>query len=301
MTDIQTGISDEVVIEEKDSGTDITQYLGRITGASHTYRDPTDQGYGIGDWKPQEIMEGQVTIEGSVTCMPPDLQPFRLIGTYTDEDGTYTITPDKKLTEMTFKQQKIDDGGVVTIDSFKFGSYTMRFGEDQDLEIEFSGQGKSFQLDTGSTIDTPSSTYDTRRFYDVKVAIDGETIGSVSSFTADFNRDLEAVRGLEDSSSRTPTEIIEKNFDHSFDIDINITDGDAYKHALNDTSSPYTVQDNKSTVDVTVTITTSSGSDEYQMTGCMVSEISSDMSDDAEKRIASIRGVATDVTIDGDI
>ena len=303
MVDYETGMADEVKIEDAGDSSDYTQYLGRITAASHTVSPDVTQGYTIGDWKPKENIDGLTTIEGSVTCSPPNLKLLQLVGTYSEDtdEGIYSISLDKILGKTTFKQQKIGDGGVATLSGFKFGSYTMRVGEDQDLEIELSGQGDDFDLDTSTTITTPSAnSYDTKKYYDVKVSIDGDTVGSAASVTADYNRDLEAIKGMEDNSSRTPTEIIEKNFDHSFDIDINITNADAYSKMLDDASSPYTIQDERSDQDIVVTIDTSAGNDTYTMKNCRMEEISSDMDDSKDKRIATIRGVCRDVEISGD-
>ncbi len=300
MVDYETGMADEVKIIDAGDSSDYTQYLGRITAASHTVSPDVAQGYTIGDWKPKENIDGMTTIEGSVTCNPPNLKLLQLVGTYSEGSGTYSISLDKILGKNTFKQQKIGDGGVATLSGFKFGSYTLRVGEDQDLEVELSGQGDDFDLDTSATITTPSSTYDTKKYYDVTVSIGGDTIGSAASVTADYNRDLEAVKGMEDNSNRTPSEIIEKNFDHSFDMDINITDADAYNKALDSSSSPYTIQDERSDQDIVITISTSAGSDTYTMKNCRMEEISSDMDDSKDKRIATIRGVCRDVEISGD-
>lgn len=302
---VQTGVTDEIILE--DSGnTDITDELGVITSASHTVNQPVDQRRSIGQGaKPVTNLDNLAEITGGIECQPPKLEILKVFGSYTDNgNGTYTVTFDDTLPTHTFKQQKVDSGGTVTLTGFKFGSFSLSVSENETLSLSMDGQGTDFSNDTSETISTPSGDFSARQFFDCKLDIDGTNVGSVDSATIDLNRSLNAFKGIEDDASgekRLPTEIIEENFELSFNIVINIENNRAYEEALDDTSSPLEVQDSRSNVPITLIVETDAGTDDFKLTGCLVDEVSSDQENNGQKRTATITGVAQDGTIDGDI
>lgn len=302
---VETGLSEQISI--KDSGsTEKADLLGIITSASHTKTDDVTQQASIGQGaKYQQNTDGLIEVTGNVSCMPPNLKALEFFGTFTDNgDGTYTVTPDSTLPEFTFKQQKIDGGGTVSLDSFKFGSFTLSCSQGDNLELDMDGQGKDFSFDDSETITTPDVSGTVRRFFDTKIKIGGTVVGSVDTFSIDFNRNLEAFKGIEDFSSgdkRNPSEIIEKLFDVSFNLTINITDSTAYQEAMDDSNSPYEVNNDRSDTTISLVIDTSAGTDTLELSSARPNEVSADMANDAEKRTVDLNGVAQDWTVNGDL
>jgi len=304
---VETGLSENISI--KDSGsTEKADLLGIISAANHSKSEDVNQVASVGQGAQyQQNIDGLVEVTGSVTGMPPNLKCLQFLGSFTDDgDGTYTVEPTTTLPEYTFKQQKIEGGGTATLSNFKFGSFSLSGSEGENLEVEFSGMGKDFSFDDSETISTPSVSGTVRRFFDLKVKIGDSpsVIGSVESFTIDFNRNLEAFKGIEDftsGSKRKPTELIEKLFDGSFNLVINITDSTAYQRAMDDTSSPYEVNDSRTDTKVQLVIDTSAGTDTLELTGARPDEVSADMANDAEKRTVTLSGVYQDWSVDGDL
>jgi hypothetical protein len=172
------------------------------------------------------------------------------------------------------------------------------------LELAADGQGTTFKFDDSETITTEAPDTQVRKFFDAQVSMDGTTVGSVDSFTVDFNRDLEAFKGIEDDAAgekRTPTEIVEKIFDVAFDIVINIENGRAYEEALGDSSSPYEVKDDRGNITVTVTVDTPAGTDDLELQGARPEEVSAEQNNEGEVLTASVSGVAQTWTVNGDL
>jgi len=285
---VETGITEEIELQEKSGGSEVlTDKLGLIQSATHTVSQSVETVASVGQGaQPQANVDGVAQIEGGVTCNPSNLEILELFGTFTDNgDGTYTVSPDDTLPSFTFKQLKVSGGGTAILDGFKFGSFSLSAENEGRLELTADGQGTSFKFDDSETITTESPETDVRKFFDAQVSIDGSTVGSVESFTVDFNRDLEAFKGIEDDAAgekRTPTEIVEKIFDLSFDIVINIENGRAYEEGLGDSSSPYEVQDDRSNVDITITVETSAGSDEFKVFDALAEEVSAEQNNEGE-------------------
>jgi len=136
---------------------------------------------------------------------------------------------------------------------------------------------------------------------DSKISIGGTTVGSVESWEMSFNRNLESFKGIEDDTDkRKPSRLIEKNYDVSFNATINIEDSTAYEETLGG-SNPYGIEDDRSDQNITVTVDTSAGSDILTVTDARFEEVSADMSNDSEKRTASLTGVAKTWDVDGDL
>lgn len=302
----QTFIADEATLTDG-SGNERIDLFGHLKTISHTINQPVNQSYSIGQGgDAQALTDGVVEPNGQLNGEPPNLECLRLFGTYTDNgDGTYTITPDDNLPTYTFKQQKIDDGGVATLSEYKFGSYSLSASSDGNLSIETEGLARVFDgFDESETITTPTPAGDPREFFHAKVKIDGDDVGSVESFSQDFNRNLEAIKGLEHDAAgekRQPTAIIEKLFDVSGSMVINIENGRAYEEALNDSSSPYELQDTRSEFDVVLEVDTPAGTDTHTVIGCLFEEISAEMNADGEKRTASLAFVGRTWETTGDI
>jgi len=304
---VETGITEEIKLQEKSEGSEVlTNKLGLIQSATHTVSQSVETLASIGQGaKPQANVDGVAQIEGGVTCNPSNLEILELFGTFTDNgDGTYTVSPDDTLPSFTFKQLKVSGGGTASLDGFKFGSFSLSAENEGRLELTADGQGTSFKFDDSETITTESPETDVRKFFDAQISIDGSTVGSVESFTIDFNRDLEGFKGIEDDAAgekRTPTEIVEKIFDLSFDIVINIENGRAYEEGLGDNSSPYEVQDDRSNVDIKITVDTSAGSDEFKVFDALAEEVSAEQNNEGEVLTATVTGVAQDWQVDGDL
>jgi len=303
---VQTGITDEILLEETGGGTDITQFLGPITGAGHTVTQDVNQRKSIGQGvKPVTNLDTVAELQGSLDFQPGDMQWLQLFGSFTDNgDGTYTVTLDQTLDQYTFKQQKVDDGGTVTLDNFTFGSFTLDVGEGDTMSVSVDGQSTDFQNDTTETITTPAVTQEPRQFFQCYVEIGGTAVGSVDSASIDHNRSLQQFKGLEDDADgrkRLPTEIIPSDFSLSYSLVVNIENNRAYEEALDDTTSPLEIQDSRSDTTVTLVVETEAGTDRLELTGALFDEVSADMENNGEKRTATITGVALDATVNGDL
>lgn len=303
----QTFIADEATLQEFSGGTERIDLFGHLKTISHTLNQPANTSYSIGQGgAAQALTEDVIELSAQLNGEPPNLECLRVFGDYTDNgDGTYTITPADQLPRYTYKQQKISDGGVATVDEFKFGSYSLSVDSNGNLSVETSGQARVWGgFDDSETISTPSPAGNPREFFHATVKIDGTAVGSVESFNQDFNRNLEAIKGIEDdaaSEKRQPTAIIEKLFDVSGSMVINITNSRAYQEALDDSSSPYELQDTRTEVPITLEVDTTAGTDEHTVTGCLFDEISAEMNADGEKRTASMAFVGRTWQTDGDI
>lgn len=304
---VETGLADAIsVVDSNGSGSEIVNKFGILVGAQHSQSQDVTQKSSIGlQPRVQENLDGVAEISGQITSNPPNLQVLEIFGTFTDNgDDTYTVEPDENLPVFEMEQQKIDGGGVATLEGFKFGSFSLSVQEDQELELEVSGMGDGFEFDDTATISQSQPDGSPRRFFDCKVKMDGTVVGSVDTATLDFNRDLEAFKGIEDDAAgekRTPTELIEKMFGLSFNIVINIEDATAYEKALDDAGNPYTIQDERSDITISIVIDTDAGTDEITYTGARAEEVSADMANDVEKRTATVSGVAQDWDVDGDL
>lgn len=304
---ISTGISENIKVVEKSGGsTNITNRFGLLLNASHTVTQPTETRGSIGSGaQPPATIERVAEINGSITSNPAKLRVLEIFGNFNDNgDGTYTVNPTDNLPTYTVKQQKVSGGGTATLDDFKFGSFSLSAEEDGELELVVSGQGLDFQFDDSETITTETPDKNVREFFHATVKIDGTAVGSVESFTVDFNRSLESFKGIEDDAAgekRLPSVIIERLFDISYDIVINVENGRAYEEALGDSSSPYTVQDSRSDVNIEIELDTADGSDTFQLTNSRAEEIDSEQTNEAEKVTATITGVARDWQVNGDL
>lgn len=304
---VETGISENIRIEEKSGGnTNITNRFGLLLQASHTVTQPSETRGSIGSGaQPPATIERVAEISGSLTCNPPKLRVLDIFGNFIDNgDGTYTINPTDSLDTYTMKQQKVQGGGTATLDDFKFGSFTLSAEEEGELELTVDGLALDFQFDDSETITTETPDKNVREFFHAVVKMDGTAVGSVESFTVDFNRNLESFKGIEDDATgekRKPSAIIEKLFDISYDIVINIENGRAYEEALDDGSSPYEIQDSRSDVNIEIDIDTADGTDTLQLTNTRSQELSSDQTNEGEKLTATVSGVARDWQVNGDL
>lgn len=300
---VQTGVTDEIKLEDS-SNDDVTADLGVITSASHTISQPVDQFRSVGQGlKPVANVDNVAQIEGSVDCQPEDLRALRVFGSESTGGGTYTVTLDDQLPTHTFKQEKVDSGGTVTLKNFKFGSFSLEVSQDNTLSLSMDGEGDDVEVDKTETFSTPSGEFNPRQFFDCIVKIDGSAVGSVESATIDHNRDLKAFKGIEDDAAgekRLPTAVIPRDFSLSFNMVINIEDNRAYEEALDTTTNPLQVQDTRSNSTVTLEVDTPSGTDTFDLNSSRFGEVSADQENDGEKRTATLTGVAQDGQIDGD-
>lgn len=305
MVDVQTGIIEELSI--KDSGsTERADLLGIVSNATHDPQFPVTQMPSIGQGaKYQQNIDQVGEYTGSVTCMPHTLKALRFFGSYTDNgDGTYTIDPSEALDEYTMKQQKVDGGGVATLDKFKFGSFSLSAAETSDaMELSMDGMARDFKFDTTETINTPDVGGTARIPQETKVKMGGVVVGSVDTWTFDHNRNLEAFKGIEDfdtTDKLKPSQILEKMFDNSYTIIINIEDGRAYSEAMDQTGDVYEIGSRTNT-DIDIVVDTAAGTDTLTLSGSRAQEITAEMANDAEKRTATVAGVALDWQVNGDL
>lgn len=304
---IQTGISENIKVEEKSGGnTNITNRFGLLLNSSHTVVQPTETRGSIGSGaQPMATIDRVAEISGDIVCNPPKLRILEVFGNFIDNgDGTFTVNPTDTLETYTFKQQKVSGGGTVTLDDFKFGSFSLTAEEDSELELTLDGQALDFSASDSETITTETPDKNVREFFNAVVKIDGTAVGSVESFTVDFNRNLESFKGIEDDAAgekRKPSVIIEKLFDISYDITINVENLRAYEEALDDSSSPYEIQDSRSNVDIEIVLDTADGQDTLTLSNTRSDEVSSEQSADVDKVTATITGVAQDWQVNGDL
>lgn len=301
----QTFTADEATLQTTSGNNERLDLFGHLKNISHTSSSDVNQSYSIGQGgAAQALTDGLQTNEAALTGQPPNLECLRVFGSYSVSSGTYTITPDDSLSTYTFKQQKVDGGGVVTLKEFKFGSYSLSIDSNANISVETDGQARVFDgYDDSETITTPSPAGAPREFFHATLKIDGTAVGSIEGFTQDFNRSLEAIKGIEDDSAgnkRQPTAIIEKLFDVSGNIVVNIENSRAYEEFLDDSSNPYKLQDDRTEVDIALEIDTSAGSDTHTVKGCLFEEISAEMNDDGDKRTASLAFVGRTWETTGD-
>jgi len=304
---VENFIADEATLQEFSGGTEKIPLFGHLKNISHTSNADVNQSYSIGQGgAAQSLQDGLQTNTAALTGEPPNLEVLQVFGDYTDNgDGTYTVVPADNLPRYTFKQQKIDGGGVITLDEYKFGSYSLSVESNGNISLETDGQARVFGgFDENETITTPEPAGNPREFFHATLKIDGTAVGSIESFSQDFNRNLEAIKGIEDDSAgnkRQPTAIIEKLFDVSGSTIVNIENSRAYEEFTGDTSSVYELQDERTEVDIELEIDTTAGTDTHTVKGCLFEEISAEMNDDGEKRTVSLAFVGRTWETNGDI
>jgi len=302
---VETGITDEIILEQNDD-TDITDELGVIISSSHTLTQPASATQSVGQGtKGVELVEGVSTVEGSITSQPPNLEITKVFGTFTDNgDGTYSVTFDDQLPTHTLKHEVVDAGGTVTVSGLKFGTMTLEFTRNDPLQLEITGNATHFQNDISETITTPDPNANSRQFFDCKLRIDGEIVGSVDSARIELDRGLSNFKGAEDDAEgekRLPTQIIETTFDLTSNIVVNITNNRAYEEAVGTAHDPYTVQDDRNPVDATLVIDTDAGQDEMQLLTTLFTEVSAQKQNDGEKRTATLQGRSLNCKVEGDL
>lgn len=303
---VETFIADEATLQDGSSNERLDLF-GHLRQVSHAVNQPTETSHSIGQGGAAlELVDNVAEISATLNGDPPNLECLRVFGSYTDNgDGTYTVSPTDELPTYTFKQQVVSGGGTATLSGFKFGQFTLSIDTGGSISVETEGQALDWDgFDDSETITTPDPAGGPRRFFDATIKADGTAIGSLESFSQDFNRNLESIKGIEDDASgekRTPTAIVEKLYDGSGNMVVNVENSRAYEEALGDSSSPFTVQDDRSEVNVEVEIDTPAGTDTVTLTGVLFEELSHEKTDDGEKRTVSLSFAYRTWRVDGDI
>lgn len=281
-----TGISDKVKI--LDSGSSEVSF-GFIQSASHRIDNRMETRAGVGGGTSYQYhFDRVVEISGSIDTFPTSLEILKIFGSYSSGSVTFTDT----LPEHTI-QMNTDGSNYIEITGAKFGSFTLEITKGEEVKLSVDFMGKSAEVKSG-TISYSMPSVDPLNFLDAKVKIGGSYVGSLETTTIKYNRDLEAVRGIEnvsDGDKRKPSEIIEKLKNITFDMTIEITDNTAWTQVMGGS----TIQDSRS--DVTIVIETANG--DITITGCRVNDLDSDKGADGEIRTAKISGNALGMSVSG--
>jgi len=322
----KTGLADAVQVQDS-SGTDLFSSVDvNISSASHDVTVPSDRLASIGSGAGYVARADQpVEVSGDISLRAITSKPFELIGNRSDSADVYTIEPatDDKLPEWEFVQQVTgseavhlvgyDDSGTEPspIEGFKFDEATVSIEKDSPVTIDFSGIGLYAEVQT-ETISTNNSTLDPENWLDAHVEIDGTIVGSVDSAEVTIARSAEAVRGIEDQKNNMklyPTQVVEMMRDISYSMTIEITDTQAWKEVFDDDTTPITVSDDRDEVQINVVLgdrddgneTNYSQGGEIQLKNAVTTNVSGELSDDAEVRTVDIEGNARSWTVKGEV
>ena len=280
----QTGISDQVKVLDS---TPAEVSFGWIQGASHRIDNRMETRGAIGGGADfQYHLDKVVETTGTIETFPTSLEILKVFGSYSQGSITFTDT----LPEHTI-QMNTDSGNYIEISNAKFGRFSLEITKGEEVRLSVDFMGKSAETKSGS-ISYTLPTSSPLNFLDAKVKIDGSYVGSVESVSVEYNRDLEAVRGIENISSgdlRKPSEIIEKMKAISFNITIEITNGTAWNQVMGGS----TIQDSRS--DITIVIETGNG--DITLTGSRVNDLDADKGADGEIRTVKISGNALDISV----
>jgi len=325
-TSRKTGLADAVQVQDS-SNTDLFSSIEvNISGATHDVTLPSDRLASIGSGAGYVARADQpVEVSGDISLRAITLKPFELIGNRTDNADVYTISPttDDVLPEWEFVQQVTDsetihlsgydDSGSEPSpeEGFKFDEATLNIEKDSPVTMSFSGLGLYAEVQT-ETIVTNNSELDPENWLDAHVEVDGTEVGSVDSAEVSIARDAEAVRGIENRKENMkllPTQVVEKMRDVSFSMTIEITDTQAWEEVFDDDSTPLYASDDRSEVQINVVLGDRSDGDEtsfsqggeLQVKNAVVTNVSADLSDDAEVRTVDIEGNARNWEVKGEV
>lgn len=290
----KTGIDDEAQIIQESGSNDITADLGQIQSAGWTIEDPSERKAGVGSGASfQANIDGLIIPRCSVVFVAQDLEVAKLMGSL----SSGTITFDDILPKHTQKMQ-VGSNTVLSITGVKYGRMTLNVNQRDLVIAEFEGIGTDFQFSSG-TISTPDPSGTLQSWLDAVYKIDGTAVGSVESAQYTYERSLQPVRGIEDTTSgqkRLPSEIIEKIKDFRHDATIEIEDDTAWKKAHDDSSLPIDPQDSRTDKTTAVSL---DGGGEMQLSQGRFVEDSGRLNEDKDVRTVDISGNAIAGTVTG--
>lgn len=301
MTDRKSGISDKALVEDS-GGSEITDDIGWVDTASHTITNNSEKKASVNSGSSYAyILDGQIDVEGALTARILDLKALKLLGTYEEdtEAGTWEVSLDDELPTHTFKQ-KITEGTdrTILLKDFKFGRAVIRLNKGEEVTIDFEGMGKDAEVQETDISPTEPSD-EPLSYLDATVKIGGTAVGSLDSGSITYTRSLEAVRGIEDTSARTATELIEKLKDFTFDLTFEITDGEAWERAFGTSSYPLSTQEDRDNTTVSIVLGDTEGT--IELSDARANDVENELASDGEIRTATITGDALDATVSGDL
>jgi hypothetical protein len=273
--------------------TDITDDLGYIESAGYDIRNNHEDYPSInGGTKYQYTLDGVCEIDGTLSVSILDFKALKLMGTL---DGSWEVTLDDTLPSFTFKTVN-EVGKLMNLNDFKFGRVTVRFNKtEKRITADFEGKGLSYEITTGAISPSVPSTIPLQSL-DLSVKLGDTAVGSVASGTITYDRELEAVRGIESTSAgdkRKATALIEKLKNFEFDLEIEVTDSTPWTKALGGT----VIQDTRT--DTTLDLIGSDTQGTIALTGVRA-DVSQELTAGAEIVTVRLTGTAKDATITGD-
>jgi hypothetical protein len=307
----QQGITDQARIYRKDSGTDITSKLGKMTSLSWNINENSEREADVNSGASYRAnTDTLVTVDGSVTFRVSAFDIWRLMGDYNESSGTWTVTLTDALPlhRIEAQVQETSDERVLEIYAVKFGRGEINVDKDGfmtatfDYQAVLDDQGNPlYHFHDNETISDPGVEGYSKRGFDTEFTIEGTAVGSGQSFTFIYNRDLDADKGIEPNDGRqrrAPTQLIEQLKDFQVNGDVDITDFQVFKETLDDDTFPLTSQDRRTEKEVGLGLAQST-SGETKWSGAKLNPLTGELANDANKRQVSVEGTATGATITG--
>lgn len=302
---VETGLAEKIEVIDS-TGTDRTDVLGiHQTATFQIQEDHTSERSISSGGKPVAIREGPVEFPASLTIKPTSLKALRIVGNYNEPgDGTYEITfpGDQQLESHDFFRGQIDADDFFEFRNVKFGSFTMDFGVEDVVTIEYGTVLATDGDIQEGTVTEPTQDGTPLQWTDANVLIGGTTVGVVESVNKEVNRNISSEFGITDSTdgdARKPVAIIEGNFEFMPSLVIKVTNTRAWEEALDTSGTTLEVQGSKAGDTVSVDFGGSSGKLEFQEAKFTVEEY--ELNEDKDTRTIELTGMAEDVKITGDL
>jgi len=306
----QQGITDQARIIRKASSTDITSKLGKLITLSWNINEGSEREADVNSGANyRSNTDTLVTVDGQASFRVNAFDVFRLMGTYSESGGTWTVNLDDilPLFEIKAQVQETSDDRLLHIFAVKFGRGEITVDKDGfmianfDYQAVLSDADNFFEFQDDTTITDPGVEGYSKRGFDTEFKIDDSAVGSGQSFTFTYNRDLDADKGIEPNDGRprrVPTQLIERLKDFQVNGDVDITDFQVFKEVLDVDTFPLTVQDRRTEKSLELGLAQST-SGSIKWTGGKLNPLSGELGNNAEKRSVGIEGTATGATITG--
>lgn len=290
-----SGILDKVQVLDS-SENEITTAIGHIVGCGFGVDNKTEVKGSINAGADfVEHIDKVVDITAELTLNPINMKFLQLIGTITGT-SPWTWEWDDTLPEYKIKGNIVGSTMYATISNIKFGEVSIRFAEDNPLEVTLRGYAKNLMKATGSlTASTPT----TARINFLDGYLDdgaGNEFAKIKTFTLDLRRDLEPRGGIEkrvSDAKRLPSDIIEKMKTITFSGTAEITDDSIFDKVMGGN----TIADSRS--DITLKLNFSSSQGYITLTGARINKFNHTKSADGEIRTVDFDGSALGITAGG--
>jgi len=291
----RTTIHSEIEVNSN-SGTALN--FGHIQRASTSIANNVITFHALGNGaQPKGTLAGMAEISGTIEWLPVRGDETVIIGSKSGTN-TWSVTPKDTLEEYIFKGQ-IDSTHYAAINDVKFGKFSMSAAKDEILSMSTDFKGKAMEIKAG-TVSTETTTKEPFIFLDGSVKLGSiGTIGSVSNFAIDYDRELVAAKGIEDttgSAKRQPTDILEKTAEITFRSDIEVTGTGPWKEALGGAQ----MSENLPSITAEVNFASKSGNTlKAKVTGLTIDNFSEDENVGGDIIVASIDGKGTGIKLSG--